>query len=92
MFTYEKPEAMGVKSENITLTSQSSERKIKFNLGSAPYLGIWAKPGAPYVCIEPWFGVNDSTEKKADFSQKDAINSVKPGESFIFTWFAEFSE
>ena len=80
----------GVKSENITLVT--GDRKIKFNLGKAPYLGIWAKPGAPYVCIEPWYGVNDSTEKKADFSQKDAINSVNPDECFTFTWYAEFSE
>lgn len=82
----------GVKSENITLISQSSERKISFNLGNAPYLGIWAKPGAPYVCIEPWCGVNDSTEKKTDFSQKDAINSVNANDSFTFTWYAEFKE
>ncbi|MEE1321152.1 MAG: aldose 1-epimerase family protein [Acutalibacteraceae bacterium] len=82
----------GVKSDNITLISQSSERKISFNLGNAPYLGIWAKPGAPYVCIEPWCGVNDSTEKKADFSQKDAINSVNANDSFTFTWYAEFKE
>lgn len=82
----------GVKSENITLVNKESGRSIKFNLGNAPYLGIWAKPGAPYVCIEPWYGVNDSTEKKADFSQKDAINSVKPDSSFTFTWYAEFNE
>ncbi len=82
----------GVKSENITLISESNKRSIKFNLGNAPYLGIWAKPGAPYVCIEPWYGVNDSTEKKADFSQKDAINSLKANDSFTFTWYAEFNE
>lgn len=82
----------GVKSKHITLESQSSARKIKFNLGNAPYLGIWAKPGAPYVCIEPWYGVNDSNEKKADFSQKDDIQKLAPDCSFNFTWSAEFSE
>ena len=81
-----------IKSENITLHLSEGERKIKFNLGKAPYLGIWAKPGAPYVCIEPWYGVNDSQIKKNDFSQKDAINAVNAKESFTFTWKAEFSE
>ncbi len=81
-----------VKSDNITLKSDKHERTVKFNLGKAPYLGIWAKPGAPYVCIEPWFGVNDSTEKKADFSQKDAINPLGTNEAFVFSWSAEFSE
>ncbi|MBQ8502761.1 MAG: aldose 1-epimerase family protein [Clostridia bacterium] len=81
-----------VRSQNVTLRSDSHNRTIRFNLGNAPYLGIWAKPGAPYVCIEPWYGVNDSSEKKPDFSQKDAINPILATRSFNFTWFAEFSE
>ncbi len=81
-----------VKSECMTLRSDKHERTIKFNFGKAPYLGIWAKPGAPYVCIEPWFGVNDSTEKKADFSQKDAIVPLEAKKSFVFSWNACFSE
>lgn len=34
----------------------------------APLVGIWspAKKGAPFVCIEPWYGRSD----RADFSQK----------------------
>ncbi len=82
----------GIKSDYITLCSQSSSRKVKFNLGKAPYLGLWAKPGAPYVCIEPWFGVNDSHEKKDDISKKDQIVALEKGGSFVFTWSAEFSE
>lgn len=81
----------GIKSKNVTLISNSRPQKVKFNLGNAPYLGIWAKPGAPYVCIEPWFGVNDTPVKKDDFSQKDAINRLDSGEEFNFMWTAEFS-
>ncbi len=81
----------GIKSENITLRSNNHSRKIRFNLGNAPYLGIWAKPGAPYVCIEPWCGVNDSTEKKDDFSLKEGIIAIAPSESFTYTWKAEFT-
>lgn len=80
----------GVKSEAVTLESDSHSRKVIFHLNNAPWLGIWAKPGAPYVCIEPWCGVNDSTEKKEDFSQKDAINAIPAGESFVYSWTAEF--
>lgn len=82
----------GIKSENITLNLNETGKKINFFLGKAPYLGIWAKPGAPYVCIEPWYGVNDSTEKKADISQKDAINSIEQNQIFDFVWCAEFTE
>lgn len=81
----------GAKSENITLTSDKHNRKVKFSLGKAPYLGIWAKPGAPYVCIEPWFGVNDALGKKVDFSEKEGIISLDANEKFVFIWSAEFT-
>ena len=79
----------GVKSETLTLESDNHTRKVIFRLNNSPWLGIWAKPGAPYVCIEPWCGVNDSTERKEDFSQKDGINAIKEGESFVYSWTAE---
>lgn len=79
----------GIKSENITFKAADGEYYVKFNLGKAPYLGLWAKPGAPYVCIEPWCGVNDTYDKKADISQKDAIVALMAGETFEFTWSAE---
>lgn len=82
----------GVKSECVTLKSDSHSREVRFNLGNAPYLGIWAKPGAPYVCIEPWYGVNDTQIKKDDFSKKDAIMEIDVNGCFNFTWWAEFSE
>ncbi len=81
----------GIKSENISLVHQDNKYNIRFNLGNAPYLGIWAKPGAPYVCIEPWFGVNDSTDVKNDISAKDAIIELPANEIFSFAWEAEFS-
>ncbi|MBQ6863387.1 MAG: aldose 1-epimerase family protein [Clostridia bacterium] len=82
----------GIQSDKITLCSPAHDRTVAFDLGHAPYLGIWAKPGAPYVCIEPWCGVNDSTEKVADFSQKEGIQSVAADDVFNFTWKASFSE
>lgn len=81
-----------IKSSAITLNLLKENKTVKFNLGNAPYLGIWAKPGAPYVCIEPWYGVNDSTIKKNDISEKDAINKLNANAVFSFTWNAEFSD
>lgn len=78
----------GIKSQHITL-NRAGVPAVKFDMGNSPYLGIWAKPAAPYVCIEPWFGVNDSQEKKADFSQKDAINALPAQEIFTCGWTAE---
>lgn len=79
-----------IKSKNITLKHKNNKNTVVFDMGNSPYLGIWAKPGAPYVCIEPWYGVNDTFEKKDDISKKDAINKLLPEEIFTFTWAAEF--
>lgn len=77
-------------SESLTLKTEN--RNIKFTFGSAPYLGIWAKPNAPYVCIEPWYGVNDSYDKKESIAQKTGINRLEKGERFAFEWTAEITE
>ena len=82
----------GMKSDTITLASDDHNRKVIFDYSDCSYLGIWAKPGAPYVCIEPWWGVNDSHERKDDISKKDAIISLDAGSSFECFWKAEISE
>lgn len=81
-----------IRSKHITLYSTDSNRKVKFDFGGSPYLGIWAKPGAPYVCLEPWFGVNDSRDKKDCICKKDGIIALDAGKAFEFSWTAEFSE
>jgi galactose mutarotase-like enzyme len=46
--------------KTLTLKNSINENYIKLNFENFPYLGIWSKPtGAPFICIEPWFGVAD---------------------------------
>lgn len=44
-----------------------------------PQLGIWTKPGAGYVCIEPWHGVADSEGFAGEIGEKTGIVMVPPG-------------
>ena len=81
-----------IKSKTITLASDNHNKKVIFDYSDCSYLGIWAKPGAPYVCIEPWWGVNDSHERKADISEKDAIMSLDSGKQYECYWQATISE
>ena len=43
------------------------------------WLGIWTKPGAGYVCIEPWAGMADTHGFDGDFREKPGIFEVAPG-------------
>ena len=79
------------KSQNIKIKSNNHDRVISFSFDS-PFLGIWAKPNAPYVCLEPWWGVNDNYDKKSDFSQKRGIMSLEPKAEKSFNWNVEICE
>lgn len=45
-----------------------------------PMLGIWQKPGAAYLCIEPWQGIADPVGFAGDFRDKPGVVSLEPSE------------
>ena len=44
-----------------------------------PQLGIWTKPGARFVCIEPWHGHADPVGHTGEFRDKPGVVAVPPG-------------
>jgi galactose mutarotase-like enzyme len=51
----------------------------------SPYLGIWSKPGAQFICIEPWHGISDAAGFSGDFRDKLGMNLIAAGDSFSTT-------
>jgi len=49
-----------------------------------PMLGIWQKPGAHYLCIEPWQGIADPQGYAGDFRDKPGVVILAPGERRSF--------
>jgi galactose mutarotase-like enzyme len=49
-----------------------------------PYLGVWTKPGAGYVCIEPWHGLADPQGYSGDFYSKPGLDLIPPGMNKTF--------
>jgi galactose mutarotase-like enzyme len=50
-----------------------------------PMLGVWQKPGASYLCIEPWQGMSDPVGFDGDITAKPGIVTLPPGETIQFT-------
>jgi galactose mutarotase-like enzyme len=50
-----------------------------------PALGIWSKPGAAFVCIEPWHGIADPHGFAGEIWDKPLIHRYAPGEARTFT-------
>jgi galactose mutarotase-like enzyme len=60
-------------------------RSITVSFPGMPHLGIWTKPGAGYVCIEPWHGYADPVGFEGEFKDKPGIVMIPPGEIRDFT-------
>ena len=56
----------------------------------APLFGLWSKPGAPFVCLEPWYGRCDANDADGIFANKDHIRTLKAGEKFTAEYEIEF--
>ena len=50
----------------------------------SPNLGVWQKPGAPFLAIEPWHGFNDPVGFAGDFRTKPGVVELAPGASRSF--------
>ncbi len=74
-----------LKSEAITLRSHkaaSAEQWVRVEYAGFPYMGIWSKPKAPYICIEPWYGVDDYEDASGDVMEKEGVQILPPHTQF----------
>lgn len=60
-------------SKQVTLQHKHSSYSVKVGFEGFPFLGIWAKPAAPFVCIEPWQGIADYVSHNGAIEHKKGI-------------------
>ena len=50
-----------------------------------PIIAFWSpyQKKAPFVCIEPWYGLGDPRGWKGEFKDKPYMNHLQPGSSFM---------
>ena len=50
-----------------------------------PVIAFWSpyQKNAPFVCIEPWYGLGDPRGFKGEFKDKPLMNHLQPGASFM---------
>ena len=69
--------------KKVTLKNLKNDNFIKVYFENFPYLGIWSKPsGAPFICIEPWFGVADEKNTTQNLEDKKGIITLQKDEIF----------
>ncbi len=61
----------------VSLYDPESGIKTTVEFNGHPHLGLWAVPNAPYICLEPWQGCDDSVIQ-TPFDEKFGITPIKP--------------
>lgn len=79
----------GLHSNQIEVSDQSGKILLRFFADGFPWFGIWSKPGAPFLCLEPWFGHADFVGQPVEISEKDAIQKVSQGGEFLCSYVIE---
>ncbi|MEO1031494.1 MAG: aldose 1-epimerase family protein [Bacteroidota bacterium] len=81
-----------LKSRKVTLKHKQKGKVLSVTFHGFPYLGIWAKPKAPYVCIEPWLGIADAESTNQQFTEKEGIIALQPDTDFKASYSIEIDK
>ncbi|MCK0530454.1 aldose 1-epimerase family protein [Sphingobium agri] len=60
------------------------QTRLKIDFPDTPWLGLWQKPGAHYLCVEPWAGMADLVGFVGDVWEKQGIMRLLPGDERRF--------
>ncbi len=72
-----------LKSRSAMLRNRKTGKAVKIDFDYAPYFLLWHKPNAPYICLEPWAGVQDIVGSSYDITQKEGILSLEAGKTYL---------
>ena len=68
---------------SVSILTQTGRPVVKVSF-ETPAVGIWKPYGkqAPFICIEPWYGVADRIGFDGQLKEKYLINALQPGGTF----------
>ncbi|ELM0815513.1 aldose 1-epimerase family protein [Listeria monocytogenes] len=68
-----------LKQKEMTIKSDKTPHFVKVSFTEFPFVGVWtAKPGTPFLCIEPWYGIADGAGESVELRDKAGIEHLEP--------------
>lgn len=93
MFNNDTVIMKGLTSTRVSLIKKDTEKRLlTLDFTGFPYLGIWSKPNAPFICIEPWKTTADTVKGTGVFRQKGDIILLPPKQEYECKFTVEFFE
>lgn len=62
---------------------------LRFTFENLPNLALWQKPGAPFICIEPWHGMAAVQGASDDLAKRPYTTILAPGAKARFAFTVE---
>ncbi len=60
--------------------------RLRFQFENLPILALWSKPGAPFLCIEPWHGMAARTTDGPAIETRPGTILLPPGQQRSFAY------
>jgi len=71
-----------INSRKVTLRSRQNPHTLSVEFPDFEYLGLWAKGGGPFICIEPWRGCADTAGMPVSMKYKEGAIGLAPDDKF----------
>ena len=79
----------GLKSNKVSLKN-NGKTILTMDFTGFPYLAVWTKSKAPFICIEPWMTTADNVNGSGVFRQKTDILLLQPKQEYECKYTVEF--
>lgn len=66
----------------VALVHRERGERLRLYAPQMQHLGLWARPLAAYVCIEPWWGHDDNAEAPEALLDKPQLQRLAAGDTF----------
>lgn len=69
-----------LRSGNVSLLHRETGRGVRLDFHEFPMVAFWTKPGAPFLCLEPWQGCAAWDNESGKFEDKPFCTVLRPGD------------
>ena len=71
-----------IKSKKVVIKCKKNSKILEMNFEGFPFIAFWSKPGAPFVCLEPWYGITDFEDATGKLEEKKGIEKLDINSEF----------
>ena len=75
-----------LRSGNVSLVHRETGRGLRLDFHEFPMVAFWTKPGAPFLCLEPWQGCAAWDNETGKFEDKPFCTVLQPGSEKNLTY------